>query len=83
MAYHALEKAVIAMTGYGCPSFGSFYVKNEHGFWDAVVDRKGDGFAETGTAVLVVVLCPVEKFHSDMSGRGGREAFARSSAMLR
>ena len=34
-----------------------FYVKNKHGFRDAVVGRKGDGFAETGTAVLVVVLC--------------------------
>ncbi len=35
-----------------------FYVKNKHGFGDAVVDRKGDGFAETGAAVFVVVLCP-------------------------
>jgi len=35
-----------------------FYVKNKHGFGDAVVDRKGDGFAETGAAVLVVVLRP-------------------------
>ena len=29
------------------------YVKNKHGFGDAVADRKGDGFAETGAAVHV------------------------------
>jgi len=35
-----------------------FHVKNEHGFRNAVVDRKGDGFAETSAAVFVIVLCP-------------------------
>jgi len=77
-ANHVLEEAAM-----DDPLFRhGFYVKNKHGFRDAVVDRKGDEFAETGAAVL----CPGFLGSEVPFGcvwRGGREAFARSSASLR
>jgi len=61
-------------------SYG-FYVKNEHGFRDAVVDRKGDGPPSSLRLAPIVprVVPRPREFHSALGGENARENLWRDA----